>query len=115
MTGTEAIDYLGLLDDQRRSNIRDRQLAVIEFAEDRGYFIGFFDVMTVEYARARVDDNHTDEFFEGFEFSDSDLTFVAQDATAYLNDNGILPEGYGPDAPHHDDGFGLLPTDGEGS
>ena len=115
MTGTEAIDYLGLLDGIQHLNQENRQLAIIEFATDRGYSIGFFDIMTVEYAQAKTDGVHDDEFFEGFEYDPNDLTLVANDAVEYLNDLGLLPTGYGPDRPHYDDGFGLLPTDGEGS
>ena len=113
MTGTEAIDYLGLLDGERRANIRDRQLAVIEFAYDRGWYAGVWNEWTIETATARSAGLNGYDEYEGD--LDADLAYVTSEAVQYLNETGLLPEGYGPDEPHHDDGYGLLPTDGEGS
>ena len=114
MTGTEAVDYLGLQDACREWLERDKNLSIVEFAEDRGYYTGEWFGLTVEYAQAQVAGFPGYDDYEGD--LDRDLAAVAEEAIEYLTDNGILPNGYGYLPEHYRDGYGLLPTTvGEGS
>jgi hypothetical protein len=113
VTKTEATEYLGLVEpgtDERTGN-----LAVIEFAFDRGHYAGPWNEMIVEYAIAQREPGF-DVGYDHYDGDlDADLALVAGDAMEYLNESELLPEGYGPDAPHVDDGFGFLTARGEGS
>ena len=106
MTKTDAIDYLGLLDGVRGETVQVQNLAVIEFAEDRGYWSADLRVDgAVEHARAiSAGEAPFDEY--GFDDIDGDIAAASVGAIEYLNDEGLLPEGYGYDPARPLDGFG---------
>ena len=113
MTGTDAIDYLGLQEDCRIAVDRDSHLAIIEFAEDRGFYTGVWDGIPVEYATAQASGLEGYDDYDGD--LDQDLVRIATEAIDYLTEIGLLPEGYGTRTPGYHEGFGLLPNVGEGS
>ena len=103
MTRDQAVEYLGLRDGEK-TDTTDGNLAVIEFATDRGYYLDCWDELPVEYTIAQQ------EGFPGYDDYtgnlDDDLTAVARGAVAYLRDEGLLPQGYGYDSERPGDGFG---------
>ena len=113
MIATDAIDYLGLQEDCRIAVTRETHLALIEFAEDRGHYVGVWNGIAVEYATAQANGIDGYDDYEGD--LDEDLALAAGDAVEYLTEAGLLPDGYGQREPLIDDGYGLLPDDGEGS
>jgi len=71
-----------------------RDVAIIRFAEDRGFFIGRENIFTVEYAGAVVDGNDDDEYFEHYDGDvEDEIRYCARDAIVYLNDHDLLPRG----------------------
>ena len=113
MTGTEAIDYLGLQDACREWLKRDENLSIIEFACDRGHYLDCWDDLPVEYATAQATGLEGYEDYEGD--LDDDLQLVANGAVEYLTTAGLLPNGYGYRPELVGDGYGLDTDDEEGS
>lgn len=113
MTGLDAIDYLGLQDACLSWVERDSNLTIIEFAMDRGYFPGDWLELTIEAAIAA----HNGET-DGFDYEgdiDADLKGVSIEAVEFLNQAGLLPEGYGKRPELAGDGYGFTTEIEEGS
>ena len=116
MTKTDAIAYLGLLDGISDETVQVQNLTIIEFAEDRGYWSADLRVDgAVEHARAV---GAGEEPYDAARDDDLDgeIAAAATRAVEYLNDEGLLPHGYGYDPSRPLDGFGFDETTrGEGS
>ena len=113
MTRDQAVEYLGLRDGDK-TDTTDGNLAVIEFACDRGFYLDCWDELPVEYTIGRQTGLYGYDDYEGD--LEADLTCVARGAVNYLRDEGLLPQGYGYDPQRPGDGFGFDETTrGEGS
>ncbi len=101
MTRDQAVEYLGLESDGKTTVTN---MAVIEFACDRGFYLDAWDEMPVEYTIARQEGFTGYGRYEGD--LDDDLTAVARGAVGFLRDEGLLPIGYGYDPERPGEGFG---------
>ncbi len=112
MTRDQAVEYLA---DGRTAGMTqaDRDATIVEFAEDRGYYVGLQWIYDVEYAKAKRDGVADDEYFENYD-GDGNIHEVAVAAVEWLTDQGLLPDGYGYDDERATDGYGI-DTRGEGS
>jgi hypothetical protein len=105
MTGNEAIDYL-TEQTARDMTIIDRQLAVITSALDYGYWADRWELIAYDTAILRnVNGSGADHIGYDGELDD-DLTIVADNALAYLNDNGITPTAYDHGETDYKAGYG---------
>lgn len=116
MMKTDAISYLGLLDGISNETVQVQNLAVIEFAEDRGYWIAdLLPGLAVNHARA-IGAGTELEAEHSAQDLDTEVAAAATLAVEYLNDQGLIPNGYGYDPTRPLDGFGIDSTArGEGS
>jgi len=102
MTRDQAVQYLGL--DATADDLTETNMAVIQFAADRGFYLDAWEEIPVEFTIARQEGFPGYEQYEGdLEY---DLTCVAQGAVEFLRDEGLLPIGYGYDPERPDDGYG---------
>lgn len=106
MIAIDAIDYLGLQEDCRIAVTREAHLALIEFAEDRGHYVGVWNGIAVEYAQAQANGLDGYDNYDGD--LDDDLALAAGDAIEYLSEAGLLPDGYGQRPEHIGDGYGYI-------
>jgi len=113
MTKDQAVEYLTIDKVMRQTDDSDRDATIIEFAQDRGFYVGFQWDFDVEYAIAKRDGVEDDEYFENYD-GDGNVRDVAREAVEWLNDEGLLPQGYGYDDTRPGDGFGVVDTRGAG-
>ena len=105
MTKDQAYDYL-TIGEVMEYGEQDRDLAVIDFAQDRGYYMGVWLESVYEHACAVRDPQFPDYGpYDGD--LDGDLRNIAIEAVEWLNDQGLLPTGYGYDPTRPSDGFGF--------
>lgn len=111
MTRDETINYIGV-DGKTYTDQPDRDLAIIEFAEDRGWGLDMIEVGIVVVARAKNLGIEQDEFLDQFDMTQTlddlapDVERIARGAVWWLNDQGLLPTGYGYDDERATDGYG---------
>ena len=113
MTKDQAYDYLTIGEVMQQTE-RDRDLAVIDFAQDRGHYVGVWCEAIVEHAISEREP-HLPDYGEYDGDLDTDIRNIAREAVEWLNDEGLLPQGYGYDDERPGDGFGVIDTRGEGS
>ena len=112
MTRDETIGYISIDGTSDGIDPIPSDLAVIEFAEDRGYPIEADHERVVISAMLTLDGEVTN--LDRYDLA-KDVSTVAADAVAWLNDQGLLPNGYGYDDERPGDGYGLDTNTEEGS
>ena len=105
MVKTDAITYLDIGAAEKMTDA-EIDLCIVRHASENGYYMDLLQELVAETALINAGwvDGVEPVAYEGD--LAGDLSIVADDAIAYLNDVGLLPKGYGYDETRAGDGWG---------